>query len=456
MQLRQTWFRPLVSSSHSPLSSSAAGMMLEEKLWTLQCHFTWDLSPSRSRLFRLRDKLEDVGTEEGYSWLGHIYNLQGFVHHQLGHSEEALRFFSRAAEAFRQVRNTVSDEGPWLVVNYGNQAWLHYSLGELAESKSCLAKVNALLSEYPSPSQDELHPEIWAEKGWTLMSLGAEKKLQAAECFQRAIRMQPDMVEWHSSHVLALAGAYRHHVTGPDTDMVQKMKIAKEHDPGNLYLAALYLEACAKRGRKTEVEVRELARRVLRKAVSSYSGIKPLLRLYRVHVSMDEAIDLAEEALERHPEERYLKRCVATCYKWRIVLHRDVPLEQSMIDRAISLYRDVISLYPQSSLKRRITLANLYARSNHSQAQAELLFQELLEDKQEPADRQMLYNCYAKHIHAFQKQNYRSIEYHMMAAAIEHPSVYRGNSMRILEKIKDRNRNRVCRDIEEFLSNLQE
>eukprot|EP00064_Thunnus_orientalis_P023288 superscaffoldBa00008650_g23522 len=84
------------------------------------------------------------------------------------------------------MRNTVSDEGPWLVVNYGNLAWLHHHLGEEEESQTYLSKVDTLLKEYPSPSQDELHPEIYAEKAWTLMKFGKAKKLMAVDYFQTA------------------------------------------------------------------------------------------------------------------------------------------------------------------------------------------------------------------------------------------------------------------------------
>ncbi|KAM7012305.1 interferon-induced protein with tetratricopeptide repeats 1B-like [Tautogolabrus adspersus] len=428
---------------------------LEVKLQALQCHFTWDLNFSKPKLLSLRDKLQDIGTEEGYSWLGHIYNLQGYVHFKLGLPGDAQRFFGKAAEAFRQIRNTVSDEGAWLVVNHGNLAWLHYHNGEQAESQAYLLKVNALMRTYPSPSQEELHPEINAEKGWTLMKFGADEKLRAADFFQRALRMQPDMVEWHTSHVLALVNALKISNKELGADILDKMKIAKEHDPDNLYLAALYLEECAKKGKKIGEEARELARRVLRKPVSSYSGIKPLLRLYRMYVSMDEAIDLAEEVLERHPDERYLKRCAAICYKMRILLDRYSPLERSIIDRAITLSREVIPLYPHSSLKRKIYLANTYAETNN-QVEADQIFDELLESGLDPEGAQMLYNYYAKYLHFFRKESYKSIEYHMKAAEIPLASYYREHSIRTLQRIRDRNRNRMCGHISKFLANLQE
>ncbi|KAM7409394.1 hypothetical protein PAMA_001056 [Pampus argenteus] len=421
------------------MSAAQNQSTLEAKLGALQCHFTWDIDPSRSKLFRLRDNLEDIGTEEGISWLGHIYNLQGYIHYQLGFIEGARRFFSRATEALPRSRNH-SDEGPWLVVNYGNLAWLHHHLGEQTESQTYLSKVDTLLNEYPSPSQDELHPEIYAEKAWTLMKFGQDKKMLAADYFQRAIRMQPDVVEWHTSHVLALVNALKHCDTPSEEDIHEKMKMAKEHDPENLYIAVHELEQRAKKGESIEDEARELARKVLRNPVSSYSGIKALLRLYTKYVSVDEAIDLAEEALKNHPDERYLKRCAALCYKWRIVFHSDP--KQSMIDRAVSLHKEVISLYPHGSLVKKLDLASIYAKSNHGLAKAEQIYQELLERDLEPIEKQMFYHYYAKYLNFDRQDRHRSEEYHMRVAEMPQQTFFRENSIKCLKKIKERNRSR--------------
>ncbi|XP_039667535.1 interferon-induced protein with tetratricopeptide repeats 1-like [Perca fluviatilis] len=435
------------------MSAAQSQTTLESKLEALQCHFTWDLDPSKSMLLRRKEKFEDIGTEEGNSWLGHIYNLRGFVQYKLGFTEDAQSFFNKAAEAFSKIRN--ADEGPWLVVNYRNLAWLHHHLGDQAESQAYLSKVNALMNKYPSPSQDQLHPEIYAEKAWTLMKFSREQKKEAADYFQRAIRMQPDMVEWNTSHVLGLVGSIRHNKK-LEADLLEKMRIAKEQDPENFYLAVHYLYQCFLKGERIEEEARELARKVLKNPVSSYSGIKPLLKVYYYYLSVDEAIDLAEEALETHPDERYLKRCAALCYKWKIIYVRDSRLNPSMIDRAISLHKEVIALYPHSFLMKKIDLANIYALLNYGQAEAEQIYQELLESDLEPADKQLVYYCYAKHLYLRCRDYQRSTQYHMKAAAIPQQSFYRWNSINTLKKIRDRGRSHMCREIEEFLANLQE
>lgn len=427
-------------------------LQLEVQLEALQCHFTWDLDSSRSRLLRLRDNLTDIGTEEGYVWLGHIYNLQGFIYHRLGLNDQALCFFSRATEAFRQIQNTVSDQGPWLVVNYGNLAWLHHHLGEPAQSRCYLLKVDELMNEHPPPEQYHLHPDVYAEKAWTLMKFG--RSPAAVDLFQSAIRMQPDHVEWQSSHVLAMVQA----APTLDADIIDRMRIAKAHDPENLYLAALHLEALASRGQNVESEARELATRVLNKPPSSYSGIRPLLRLYRMRISMSDATDLAEEALQRHPDNRYLKECAAHCYSKRILRYQDQDQDrpnQSLVDRAISLFNDVIVLYPDSSLNRKISLANIYAQSNTDKAKAERIYDDLLCMDLDLEEAQMVNNYYAKFLHFYMNRSDESIQYHMAAAKIRPLTFYGQHSLRTLERIRDWNRNWRCPEIRDFLLRLQ-
>lgn len=397
--------------------------------------------------------MEDIGAEEGYSWLGHIYNLQGYIYFQLGFTDDARLFFSKCAEAFRQIRNAISDEGPWLLVNYGNQAWLHHLLGEQTKSQDYLSKVDALVNNYPSMSPHELHPEIYAEKAWTLMHFG--KMLPAGDCFQRAIRMQPDIVEWHTSCAIASAIASKRQDKVLEENILEKMRVAKQHDPENLYLAAVYLDACAKKGERIKDEVHLLGRKVLIKPASRYSGIKPILRLYRMHVSMDEAIDLAEEALGRHPDNRYLKECAAICYSHKVIWDRDYPMDPGRISRAINLCNEVIALYPHSSFKRKLTLAKLYADLDRKD-EAEQIYKELLESELDPEGFQMCYNHYALYANYVLKDSYKSIEYHMKAAEIPNKSTYRENSLQILKKIKERNRNRMCGEIETFLMRLHD
>ncbi|TNN26109.1 Interferon-induced protein with tetratricopeptide repeats 1 [Liparis tanakae] len=261
--------------------------------------------------------------------------------------------------------------------------------------------------------------------------------------------MQPEMVEWNTSYVLWLVNDFKY-------NEVEKMRVAQEQDPENFYLAACYLEQRGKKGEDIKDEARELAVKILRNPVSSCNGMRAILSVYSNYVSIDEAIALAEEALELHPDERYLKRCAALCLKWKIIFFRDSDTKQSMIDRAVSLHEEVISLYPHSSFMKKIDLANIRAKSNNGMDKADQMYQDLLRMDLEPAEKQILYNQYAKYLHWDRKDHDQSVRYHMKAAEIPVRSFYRANSIKVLEKIKNKSWNRMGREIEEFLENLQE
>ncbi|XP_061593310.1 interferon-induced protein with tetratricopeptide repeats 3-like [Cololabis saira] len=436
-----------------PFSAAQDPSTLESRLKDLECHFNWGLK--RSRLIRSRDMLEDIGTEEGNLWLGHIYNLQGFIWYQLGDKEEARRFLSKATKAFRQLKNM--DEGPWLVVNFGNLAWLHHLLGEDEQSQDYLSKVDALLREHPSPSQDKLHPEICAEKAWTLMKFDKYKK-QAADYFQKAVEMQPDMVHWRTSHVIGRVSLHKHD-TDLDQDIWEEMREARELDPDNTYLAALELLIRAKRGKQVKDETRRLEEKILLNPVSSYSGIKVLLKVYKELDDIEQAIDLAERVLKDHPDNRYLKVCAAVCYRSRIFsFWESCPKPSaSIIERAISLHEQAIALYPdRRSLRKKLDLADICAKTGRDKKRAYQIYQELLILDLKPADKQQLYNCYARHLHSIWQKRDKSIDYHMKTAEIPLESHFRQKSIGQLKTIIERGRSKKCGEIQRFLETLQE
>ncbi|RVE73732.1 hypothetical protein OJAV_G00034340 [Oryzias javanicus] len=423
------------------------------ELEALECHFTWVKDVTRSQLLHKKVKLEDIGTDEGNFWLGSIYNMWGFVLYKLDSSEEALQFLRKATETLKRLRE--EDEGPWLVVNYGNLAWLHHHLGEEAMSQDYLSKIEALKSKFPSSSQDELHPEIYAEKAWTLMKLGKEKKQLAADYFQIAFNMQPDMVQWQSSRVIALASAAKHWDTDLNDDFLQEIRTAREQDPENLYVAAVELKLRNRKGESVRNEAETLGQKILLQPVSSYSGLKPLLRLHRQQGSLDEAIFLIEEALQQHPDERYLKRCAALCYKWKLFSLGGVRADQRTVERAIQLHEDVIALYPDTSFAKKVDLADVQAKSRQGRMIADQMYQELLAKRDlDPGDKQLLYYSYGRFLNFECQDKNKSMEYYMKSAEIPNRSFYGKLSIKVLQKICERGRSRMCSEIREFLENL--
>ncbi|XP_015254082.1 PREDICTED: interferon-induced protein with tetratricopeptide repeats 2-like [Cyprinodon variegatus] len=421
---------------------------LESRLKALQCHFTWNLEANRQNLVYLRYRLQDISTEEGNVWLGHIYNLQGFIQYKLGSSEEALNIFRRATETFQRLKN--SDEGPWLMVNFGNLAWLHHLMGEDEKSQDYLSKVEALMREYPAPPEEELYPEVCAEKAWTLMRFDKEKQLQAAELFQRAVRMQPDNVEWQSSLAILSAQRLKEDINKLHSENLERLRAATERDPDNLCVAVLYLEAQAA---SVKNQARELAERILERPINNYSGFEPLLSLYRKHISVDAAAEIVTEALRRNPNSRYAKRSAAKWLTKNIFSDRGNP-DTRIIDKAIRLWEEVIKAYPESSLEEKISLADVHTKVDIKKA--DQMYSELLDRKDlDPAEKQMLYCRYAKHLYFIKKDSEESIKYHMKAAEIQEQSKYRQKSITELKKVLEKNNDsEICKKIQAFLTSL--
>nr|XP_029510086.1 interferon-induced protein with tetratricopeptide repeats 2-like [Oncorhynchus nerka] len=161
---------------------------LKIRLQGLECHFTWKLDYSRSKLQSLRETMIDISNREGvkYSWEGYLYNFLAYLHQALGFTEDALHCLKKAEEAIRQS----SQDGVELslVVHYGNLAWVHYHQGELTESQTYVEKVGRLLRDNPSPCPGV----VWGERAWTLNKFDVSKRKAAVYCFRMALKEDPE------------------------------------------------------------------------------------------------------------------------------------------------------------------------------------------------------------------------------------------------------------------------
>ncbi|XP_072295294.1 interferon-induced protein with tetratricopeptide repeats 1-like [Eucyclogobius newberryi] len=399
-------------------------------LLSLQCHFTWELHHSKNVQFFVRDRLEDF-LPQSTSWRGENYNLQGFLQAGLGHFSEALSRFHSASETLT---------GPGRLVNYSDLAWLHHERGEQEQSQEYLSRVEKLSRKYPT-EVDQPHPTVLAEKAFSLMQFNNDRKLLAVELFEEALKKQPERVEWLSAQAIALVSAKRYSQYSMHKEVLSKMRRARDRDPDNVRLCAeyLYQKVWRKQNVCTEEQQREATALVAQL-------LENPVRTYRVEA----AVDLAEKALQKLPDSRYLKSCLAMCLKWQMDQQRE-SASQELIERTAALLGEVISLYPDSCFRTEIDLANVLAKSNHSLTQADRLYQDLLQRDLDPASKQMLYNNYAKFLKLYKKNHVASIEYHMRAAAIPVHEQVRVNSITQLQRIHSPNS-----QVEAFLRNIQE
>ncbi|KAA8577379.1 hypothetical protein FQN60_006498 [Etheostoma spectabile] len=131
------------------MSAAQSPTTLESKLKALQCHFTgiWTTgSPS----FTSQGLPEDIGTEEGNSWLGHIYNLRGFVQYQLGFTEDAQSLFTR----LQRLQEDKKRRPGSLVGGELRVTWRGFTTtGRPSRESGLPVKGPRLMKKYPSPSR---------------------------------------------------------------------------------------------------------------------------------------------------------------------------------------------------------------------------------------------------------------------------------------------------------------
>lgn len=400
----------------------------------MQCHFTWDLDFRHTSFPNLRQHLEDINPQETHPYLGCFHNLLGFINFQVNAHEDALRSFKTAAEAFR---GGAADEGPCLLVTYGNLAWLYNHLRNGEECQRYLSKVGVIMETHPPPFQDELHPEVYAENAWTLMSVSVNNPLVGVY-LQIATARRPDMVAWSSSYVVWLSRSSGNEL---EEELMEKLRSAKERDPENTYLAVHYLNQRAMRGEDIVEEARMLAGTIMESPVGMYSGMKALLWIFTKYISAYEAMNLAEQLLERYPDLHYAKKCAAQCYRWNL---------ENVRDRAIALHQDLILHYPDISASTKLHLANIYAPSDQRRAEQE--YRALLEDPN-PVFKQKIYYSYACFLFYQKHEGDRSAFNHMEVLKIPKQSKFYKKSYNILDRHRKNKRFPELK-LEHFLSTV--
>ncbi|KAK2878830.1 hypothetical protein Q8A67_019621 [Cirrhinus molitorella] len=178
---------------------------LKQHLQKLECHFTWDLGRYRNELQGLRMNIQDI-LEQGCNRLVHHYNLLSYIQQTPGSDTEALDYLKKA-ESVMQEQGT-EEAAVRLQVNKANLAWVYFLMGDMDKSKAYLEGVKRLQRMHPAPPKCTLHPEVSAEKGWTLMKFNKAKKYQAIDYFKMALKAEPERTEWHNGLAIAMSEAY--------------------------------------------------------------------------------------------------------------------------------------------------------------------------------------------------------------------------------------------------------
>ncbi|XP_059804095.1 interferon-induced protein with tetratricopeptide repeats 5-like [Hypanus sabinus] len=273
--------------SFSDAVSNTQRDLLKEKLDQLQCHFTW--GPQKGTI-DLKDEM---------SRLQDARNL-------IGHFEEAIQ---NLKEADKILREDYKDRFKRIsIITYGNFAWVHYHMGQLTEAQSYLDKLEMickLLSD--GPRYTAMIPEVYGEKGWSLMSSAAEYYEEAKECFSKALEQDPDNTEWIMGYATALSRLEAFSGTPESRDQSQSVKYFRrvlELDPDDTVAMVLLALKLQRLGQNEEAN--ELVEQALLKTSDLPYVLCYAAKYYRPRGYVEKAIEPLKPALELTPQPCFL------------------------------------------------------------------------------------------------------------------------------------------------------
>ncbi|XP_062382431.1 interferon-induced protein with tetratricopeptide repeats 5-like [Sardina pilchardus] len=286
---------------------------LRAKLLQLECHFTWDLTKESADLSDLQTRLEeqielDLGKKAGairsYCILAYVRYLQGFP-------DDALTNLLKSVEKGREYHG--DDCERFLIVTYGNLAWLHYHRGSYSQSENYLEKLVGIKEKFPTGSPTVVHPDVYGQKGWTYLKFTRKYYERAKQCFEKALELEPEESEWNAGYAIALYRTEDYNTRPEDSLAVRQLRRAIELNPEDAVLKVLLGLRLAVF--KKHNEAGRLIEEALEMDPSNPHVIRYVGKYLRHSGSVDDSIALFKRAVERTNDSAFLHHQLALCYR---------------------------------------------------------------------------------------------------------------------------------------------
>lgn len=414
--------------------------LLEEELCKLECHFTWELKKEELDLTDLLNRLEqhvdfNLGGEAG---LAQTYNSLGFVKYLLGSPRDAIGFLQKCVELTREGHKNDFDK--WLIVPYGNLAWLKYHMKCFSECESYLEKIRSIAQKCPD-SAAVLHHEVLGEKAWAYFKFSRKYYKQAKECFEKALELEPTNPEWNCGYAFVLHRIEAQCSTATDSPTIKQLRQAMDTNPDNdeiKALLALRLAQC-----KVYDEAERLVEEALEGSPNAPHVIRYVGKFLRAYGSVEMSIALLKRALEKSPTSAFIHHQLALCYKTKTTSLQREGSQNSRSAGAEIRSHCIYHLEKATELKpgfiRAMTELALQYGEDGKLDRADELFQQTLQIAKEKND--SLQDVYFKY-GQFQQYRRRSlpeaITCYMECLKIDEDTVDGKKSAKYLNKINDR------------------
>ncbi|XP_072335080.1 interferon-induced protein with tetratricopeptide repeats 1-like isoform X2 [Scyliorhinus torazame] len=370
------------------------------------------------------------------------YNQLAFVNCLQGKCEEAIQNLSTAETILRENHEDEFDKR--IIITYGNYAWVYYHKGQLTKAQSYLDKLERICQQFPDASRyTAMIPEVYGEKGWSLLNSGVQQYKEAMECFETALEQDPSNTDWIVGYAIVLSRLEQLSGVTESVDSshsVKQWRRVLKLDPNDA-------EAMVQLALKLRVfEQYEEADTLVKQALEKSPGVPYVLRyaakFYRCAGNIEKALKLLDKALKMSPNSAFLHHQKGACYQNKIKTLKKTrgSIDSGKIDKLINDCKDCFT--KAFELKPSFIIAKLnYAHVcsiNGEYREAEKIYNELLElentcpeNKQDIRFEVGLFEQNYKH----SKSN--AIKYLLEGFKIKYDSKSRNNCRTHLEKIAE-------------------
>ncbi|NXS46412.1 IFIT5 protein, partial [Balaeniceps rex] len=435
--------------------STVSRNSLKSALLQLQCHFTWTLPKQDVDLDNLE---ETIGDQIEFFIKSNItnYNLLSYVCHLKNSNEEALRNLQKAEEEIK--KNHPDEIARRSLVTWGNYAWIYYRMERYEEAQTYVNKVENSCKKLSSTAQQKIQlPEIYAEQGWALLKFGAKYYKRAQNCFENALKNEPNNPEFNAGYAIAL---YRlegiSHGRYEDVSLsLEPLKRAVELNPKDTFIMALLALKLQDLKRVDEGE------RYIEEAMQKTPDLPYFLRyaakFYRKKGQVDKALEILKKALAVTPKSAFLHHQLGLCYRAKLfelkkptgypqVIQQQV---EELIRLSIFHFKRVTDQKPKF-FSAHTDLANMYAEAKRYE-EAEETFQKAFQiNILSHDDKQEFYYKYGNFQRFHMKLESEAIRYYIEGLKIEKDS-YGGKKCRnALKKLLEQRIQRGLGDAADF------
>uniref|UniRef100_A0A8C9LAX6 Interferon-induced protein with tetratricopeptide repeats 5 n=1 Tax=Pavo cristatus TaxID=9049 RepID=A0A8C9LAX6_PAVCR len=289
---------------------------LKNSLLQLECYFTWTLLKEDVDLASLE---ESIGDQIEFFIKPNIsdYNLLSYVHHLKHSDEEALEYLQKAEEEVKKYYPDEIDRRS--LVTWGNYAWIYFRMGRYEEAQVYINKVENSCKKLSNTAQLKIQlPEIYAEQGFALLKFGGKYYERAKECFENALKKEPDNPEFNAGYAIAMyrLEEFSSRRCEEVNSSLKPLKRALELNPMDTYLLALLALKLQDSGQVDEAE------RCIEEGMQKTPDLPYFLRyaakFYRKRKELDKAQKVLERALEISPKSTFLLHQLGLCYRAKL------------------------------------------------------------------------------------------------------------------------------------------